>query len=85
MTQVWDDSDAAFGSAGTVSAQLCQEDGGGSVGLAVSCTCVPVCVYAHVCPWPPVCLKKKDQILWIYGLLCRRKTKLLVLSESLWK
>lgn len=47
--------------------------------------CFCVCVYAHVCPWCLVCLKKKDQILWIYGLLCRRKTKLLVLSESLWK
>lgn len=46
MAQVWDDSDLAFGSAGTVSAQLWQENGGGSVGLAAS---VHVCVCACLC------------------------------------
>lgn len=51
MAQVWDDSDAAFGSAGAVSAQLCQENGGGSVGLTTSvhvCVCVCLCTRVAV-------------------------------------
>lgn len=70
MAQVWDDSDVAFGSAGTVSAHQCQENGGGSVALAASVhVCVCVCAHAHVCPWPPVHLKKVDHIslnLWLF-------------------
>lgn len=63
MAQVWDDSDVAFGSAGTVSAQLCEGNGGGSVGLTASVhVCVYVCVYAYVYSWPLVCLLKVDQI-----------------------